>query len=895
MSTIKFTELPNTNTLDGNSVFAISDTVSGESKKIKFSTLKSLIIDSNLFIDNANNIIQAINGNANTSNGLNATNLFYNQSYRTGSYFLNYDNITNKPVVPTDLSDLTNTTGFLTFSDNRISYVPTNGGKVNMTTAYIPESNNLYYTNARVKTYLDENFASYYNNFSTSFDDGNVKDSYFDTVGSFRDISGSGEESQSSTIRISNVDRLSSYSKNQNIRIYGASNNLDSKISSVTTNFSVSSVNFPTTGNTFPFSYRIAEFDYSTGEISPASDVETVNIAIPSELPEGTTIYNSFNQTYFLRLNFSSTSPSKGLLIYRNTPIDGSTYKLISVLGPKEIDTNTWVDYYSEDYNGWTGKNEDNSFNSIIHFPLTASNVSRRGWTDRKILSVNTVGSSIDIVLNDSMYINSDAICVVAHNDTSVIQNAINSNSVSGLKAVTLNAKQYITSSITLPDNFSLLGFQNTTKITRLPWSSSIDNSNFLKSSSLVAANNISISGVIFDCNATNSILYGDNINESSNYALNFGKNSENINLKDVKITSPIGGGVFLERSTNARIQSVDIINSGLSDRLNNLFSPLRMTNSTNVFVTSSRFENFTDNIDSSIVNRGIITNNVISNCGSGLFLYASSFVSAEDNVIIGPANEFISTPDTINSEYDSVNISLENAYLASGEYVSPNFKYQENGIDFNLTANTTIERSLGGSDNSSFGNVYYNTFFVRKNSFGIEEIYNSNTSIILNDRVGLDKTRGEFGFSIDANTVNEISDVNGQFSYSTLKDLEPDHESIVYTANFEREVYSANIVSGNTAIGNNSTLQVVTSIGSNYLSVGKEVKISNATGTANVPNSYGIITALVSTNPINPLEGGYIVNISYEGVSNLTSNSTITSGTINIVDRFVMAKGRII
>lgn len=888
MTTIKFSELPSVSNPSNNSVFALGDVETGESRKITFDDLSSAIVDTNLFSDNVTEIINSLNGDENVSNDLNATNLFFNNQYRSASFFLDYNNFENTPVIPSDLSDLNNSTGFLRYLNDTVSYVPTIGGRVDITTSFVEEGTNLYYTEDRIRNFFNNNFAEYYTQFSTTFDEGNITDSFSDTKGTFRSVLGSGEEIQSSVIRVTDITRVDSYQKGQTLRVFGASTNLSGKISLPITNFSLSAVNFPTAGTIFDFKYRIAEFDYNTGEISSASSEQIIQIAVPTSLPNGTTIYQAFNETYFIRLDLSSTSSNRGILVYRNTPRDGSDYKLVYVMGPKEVSSGSWNDYYNFDYNEWTGKSSDNSFSEIIHFPLTAPNASQRGWIDRKILSIDQVMNGIiDIVLDESVYINMNAVCSIAHNDTEIIQTAINSNSNSGLKNITMNAKQYVASHLIIPNDFNIMGTPNITRIVRLPWSTTQQNSNFIHTSTIQFVPNVAMIGLDFDGNALNQYLYSDDINLETNYTINIGDSSVNCLFDKVRIFNPIGGGIYAPRSSNMRITDSEFVDSGLSDRLSNVYSPLIATNGTNLFLTGTKFQNFTDFIDISITNKGVTTDNIIINCGSGLFTYGSSFLLSEDNVIIGPANEFISTADTLNSEFDSVNIKLENAYLSNSEYVSSNYKYQENGVDFNLTGNTAIERFRGGSENPSFANIYYSTFYLQ-NINGVEEIYESDTGIALNDRSGLNKALGEFGFSIDKNTVNDIYEAGQQYSYSTLVANNANHVGIVYTANFEREVYAATIA--NPGIVNNQsdgvdTIRLITEGDINYLAQGSEVRLQNAQGTLSVPGIIGVVTDITNS----------IVSIRWPGSNLDPASNTLTGGNINIIDRFVMAKGRIL
>ena len=99
--------------------------------------------------------------------------------------------------------------------------------------------------------------------------------------------------------------------------------------------------------------------------------------------------------------------------------------------------------------------------------------------------------------------------------------------------------------------------------------------------------------------------------------------------------------------------------------------------------ITNSRFVNFTDSLDVSVSSKGLVTNNVVANCGSGILVYCSSSLITNPNVILGPSNDLLQSPDAVNSVFDSVNIRL-----AEGEvYESDVYRYQENGANYYLTA----------------------------------------------------------------------------------------------------------------------------------------------------------------------------------------------------------------
>lgn len=890
--TIKFSELNPIITPAANDIFALTDLSEGTSKHVTFSDLKSSIIDANLFLDDADDIITALNGSPSASNDLRSTFLWGGSAYQEGTYYLEYSNFANTPTIPADISDLTNSTGFLTFDQSttpdRVVYAPTSGSVIPITTSFIAEGTNLYYTDARVEDFLDVNFETYFNQFSTSFEEASTSDSYFNISGTFQSISGSGEEMQSNIIRIANTTISDSYVAGQPLRVFGTflpdgdnPNLATAKLTSVSSTMSVDVVNFPSGAETF--SYRIAEFDLETGEISPANSPQSVSIGIPGGDPSPN-IYAVFNQTYFLRVNFTGLTAGRGVLVYRSAPVDGGSYKLIAVLGPKDVGSNSWIDYYNEDFNSWTGKASDNSYSDIVHFPLTPPSAAARGWSDTSIANVDVQSSYIDVTLSDTLFINSDAICTVAHDDTSVIQSAIDNNNAVGIKSLTLNAKDYVITDLTIPDNFGLQGTANITKLIRMPFGNLTTNPNQIRSSTTNGATSISFVALDIDGNAINQYLFADSTILDANYALTFGENPVDVLIDKVRILNPIGGGIYARNHSSFKMVGSEIKDSGLSDRLPNLYSPMVLTGGTNLLVSASRFENFTDNVDVSITDKGSVTGNIINNCGSGLFTYGSRFLSTESNVLIGPTNEFISAADTLNSEFDSVNITLQNAYLANAAYTSSNYKYQENGLNYDLTANAAASAINQGGSDGDVAVVYYDTFFIQENAAGVEEIYDSNTGITLNPRSGLDKSLGEFGFSIDANTVGEIVESSGTYSYSTLVANNALHKAIVYSISFEHEVEAGSIVSANTNANTENYSFTVSDL--EYVAEGSRVKLNSSHTGSDVPDAIGTVVS------VSEVGGNSLVTVNYAGANVTTSG---TGGALNIIDKFVMAKGRIL
>ena len=390
-------------------------------------------------------------------------------------------------------------------------------------------------------------------------------------------------------------------------------------------------------------------------------------------------------------------------------------FKLLAVLASKDLLT-SWKDYHTFDYTSWSGKNPtDNTFLSTTHFPLTVHAGTLRGWTDATISSINSQGGFFELNLQENVFVDSTGAAEVAHNDTNKINDAIVTKASQGRKSVELNAKTYNVSHIGVPDNFGLVGTANITKVNKLPWASYVVNTpdnSIIRSTATTSASAISLVGMDIDGNITRQFLHNDSEDATINYALDFGVSPSSILLDMCRIKNLIGGGVYATSAVEFKMTTSEVVNSGTTDRYT--FSPLIVDSGTSTLITGNRFENFTDSVDASVTARGVIANNIVRACGAGIFTYGSTFLVSSPNVLIGAANEFLSSPDILNSEYDSINISLGIAE-ATAPFNSDPFTYQENGAAFNL-AKTSIANQAPS--------IVYRAKLIRKLSNGDEEAY---------------------------------------------------------------------------------------------------------------------------------------------------------------------------
>ena len=673
---------------------------------------------------------------------------------------------------------------------------------------------------------------------------------------------------------LQNIEFIDKFQTGQKIRIYGASDLTNGNmISTITTTLTLAAQPPTIMGTITKFSYRIAEFNLDTGEISPSSPISNVDVLFDLD---------KFGVDQFVTLSFDNIPVGRGILLYRRITNIGS-WRLVSVLGPKDLENNSYLDYYLFDYNSWSGKTEaDNVLpTDIIHFSHTPPTTAKLGWVDSIIDTIDLDNSKI--IISNPVTIDTNALVVnISHNDTEYLQNLITNSNTTGKNNLNLLDKVYIVSGLNLPYNFNLTGTPNSSGLKKLPWCGgyfNVYNNNIIFTDSTVAQN--TISNIMIDGNMINQFLVNDTTDDSLNYAINWKVSSTNCKIFNSKIYNLIGSGIYAPESDNIQIFISELRDSGLTDRYD--FKPMDLAESRNISITSNRIENFSDNIDTSIVYKGIIANNIIENCGTGIFSYGSRFFISSPNVLMGPAGEFLPSPDIFNTSYDSVNIRIP-TNSSSVDYTSDVYVYQENGENFNLlTSNQTVS--------SGFGNVQYEVWKLSKNISGVESLYSKITDVsFVNQSVGIIPENGEFQFKILAADTQKLRTT---YSYDTLYAVNSNHIGLVYLAYLEEWINGGSIngigtLSTTTILNDTYTINIQNP---QYLYIGAKVSISpqHQGFTVSGGTQIGTITALSVV--------GTVANISIKFNNTITSagNNTSALGYINIINKFEMAKGLIL
>ena len=468
--------------------------------------------------------------------------------------------------------------------------------------------------------------------------------------------------------------------------------------------------------------YWQAQYHMKNGKVGIATQIDPSGNYSGSGARIGVanTVMESFNDLNHNTLTLKRTDPDHGILVYRQnfTHPDGNNAsitdktkaananvnqaKLIAVLGKKELGTSiseiTWKDYGVYEQTAWSSKGSVNEFlgNSgsttethQIHFPVIAdASAGGRGWDIDIITEVGNgfIGVSSNYLINGVVGFGTTTTVKVVHDNTEALQNAVTGIVSTGGNYLSLPSGTYLTNKLAIPTKFSLTGNGKNsiiklqyyaTDTTRIgtggtaAYELSFDGN--LVGAAVTNPTDVTISDITFDGNSSNNLLF--ELESENNLATFAGGNS--MLFKDMEIRNAGGGGLYVRNSRRISIENSTIVDGGQTDRYNE-FRPLDVQNSETVRVNSSLFENYPGAVDLSVTSVVATGGNIIRNCGAGIDAYATGKITTTNNVILGPADEFISSPDIYDTDFDSINITIDS--VNDDPFLGPELLYIENG-----------------------------------------------------------------------------------------------------------------------------------------------------------------------------------------------------------------------
>jgi hypothetical protein len=647
----------------------------------------------------------------------------------------------------------------------------------------------------------------------------------------------------------------------EKVKLFGVTLASDStSIANVPGGCIFSKVGSTTVGTTYR--YWLAQYDYRSGKVGAASQIE------PNAGVTMTTLGN-FNDLDHISLTIARSATTSGILVYRSE--DSATIsdaKLVAILGPKELGGATsgisWDDYGSYERTEWSSKTAKNEFDDDqIHFPNIASETTKKGWAIDSIVSIGS-GS---ITVNNNYTLNGTPTVKVVHDNTYAFTEAINESVVGNVNSLILPGGTYLVQSIGIPTGFTLKGDGRSTIIKQQYFANDLTDGggNSLGFTgnliSGIGTVNITIQNITIDGNNTNNILFDG---ELDNYLVYLENISSSL-ITDIEIKNSPGNGLYVYNSERLVLQGSSFVDGGLTDRYP--FYPVNAQESEVLRISNCLFENYSGSVDISVTSVASINGNIIRNAGTGLRLYAASKVNTSNNIILGPADEFVATPDIYDSDFNSVNITVQQGI----NFTSPVFLYLENGEAKDLSSSqVSIIAGIGtivnvGLSSESLGTKFLN-FNIPTPDVGTFGRGNGYVQLTLN--------------SGQTNTL-EIGSILGYEIIGT--------EFLTIPVGLTTSV---GISSGTwNTIGAGATNYTVTLSDANQfsgISTGDIVKLANHSVTPDLSSTELTVESKISINS----ETKTLTLVLPSSVTSVTNGDA--TGTINIKNTFIIAKGRV-
>jgi len=647
-------------------------------------------------------------------------------------------------------------------------------------------------------------------------------------------------------------------------------------------------------GSGFTYYYWIAQFNFNDGRISSATKISTGIVH---------KVASEFNEINNISLILNRTSASYGIVIYRATQDSIDQSVLIDVLGPGQLGGSasniSYIDYGSYSNTEWAGKDDFGNYTAdsgIIHFPLSASATPLKGWVTA---TVESIDNTEQVTFDAEYEMNSGSSLEFVHINTTGLQQFINDQRDLNVKEANFSNGVYYTSKLKVPSNFKMTGSGKQTVFKQIPWNfeywNDAVNPNekgniFVSEES--APFSVSFSNLTADGNFTNNARYAE---ANATYLINI-SNGENISFSDIQVVNSTGGGIRSYQCDYLRLQNCEILNGGGVSYLGNELSPFFSGGSRYLTVTNNLFENFLSPVDVSVTNIGTVIGNTVHNCGSGLLIYGSANLLSSPNLLMGPDNEYLPSPDTMDSDYNAVNISLD----IGVDYISAAYLYMERGLvsylgsgDRNSIPGTAVEltadiRMLTKLNNDEQLPVDYSE------TLGGTRFIN----FISADTGDYGRNNGYFQFKILGTDINEIP---------TLSELITENSGILVAG--EQIMGLAYRVIGTTytntdvgeriaiqesifsASGGDKFITITLSDPSQYATFvsGDTVKIFTHTSTPDINSTESVIVEKIVSGLARKLKIQLPAEVDLSG----SVNGGVT-GYVAIRKSFILAKGRI-
>ena len=426
-----------------------------------------------------------------------------------------------------------------------------------------------------------------------------------------------------------------------------------------------------------------------------------------------------------------------------------SKVNLIAIIGNRDIGATTtdqWVynDYGPFNRTTWGDFNDDGTYNQTyqqvnnIPCALDLANVTLRkarpGWAYRTVTNVDYVNNKVTISnpVNNSPTDATDPAVLssldlngfdgnnkgffnsiqFSHDDTAPLQSAIDQQVSLGLNSLYVIGGTYLVRRLNIPSNFSFLGSGKATTIKKQFFDTEYQKTAgvvefsryycalFLRDpkDSLGAASDsvsqpikgVTVRDMVIDGNYNSNTRLGLNTTPQAN-ALIFAEDVENASLSNLDIKNSVGDGIYAESAKRLSIQNTAVFDNSITYLT--FDNPLQATNAQVLKVSDSAFLSNPGPVDITTTEVVAFNSCIIRNSGTGIRIYGSRSANTENNLVLGPDDEWIPTEDIYDSDYNSVNINCDKT-TGTGTGGPIRFTFVEDNLAKDMT-NTTVSAKV--------------------------------------------------------------------------------------------------------------------------------------------------------------------------------------------------------
>ena len=504
------------------------------------------------------------------------------------------------------------------------------------------------------------------------------------------------------------------------------------------------------TGGGVQYTYYARLLNVDTGVVSSFHQLKHAGAGANTNIIQNYPL-DQFNEQRFNSVVVFRPDANHAVLIYRfhnninsvvtdskgnnlSPSVHNNNLNLIAILGQRDIGSDinlgpiVYKDYGPFDRTTWGELNSDATYNSqylpFAGFPTTVvpSTVPTAraiaGFVERDIdtldysaktltltASPNAAYDVVDTTNTVNINLSSGGVQFV-HDDTDAIHDVIDDVIEKGLDSLYLTGGTYLVKRLEIPSNFSLTGAGKSTIIKKqffdTTWNrissgetnrmyasvwlrKGVDATETASTTTSQAIENVTIQNLVVDGNYTNNIRLGNSGSPEGN-ALVYADSIKNFSISTVDIKNSIGDGLWVASGERVSIQNCFI--SDNSTTYTTFDNPLQATDASILKVSDTAFINNPGPADITTTEVVAFNSCIIRNSGTGLRIYGTRSANTENNLILGPDDEWIPTTDVYDSDYNSINLTC---YKTAGTGTSGpvRFTYVEENVVKNFTSTT--------------------------------------------------------------------------------------------------------------------------------------------------------------------------------------------------------------